>query len=80
MTCCGRGRKEKPRPLVAPAALPPNPKIPRGRSLVYVGGRIRHVRGKATGLVYHVGPGARFVRVHSDDLEQFLDDREFVSR
>ena len=78
MTCGGGGR---PRRRVAPERrLPPNPDVPDGVELVYLGGRVERIRGTGSGLRYHVGPTARFVHVDPRDLEEVVSRPDFMRR
>ncbi len=60
------------------AVLPPNPWIPDGIKLLYLGVNRRRVEGEATGFVYHADPARREIEVAREDLPSVLRNRAFV--
>lgn len=62
----------------APAALPPNPDLPQGVRLLYMGTVPKRLEGAGTGLVYHAAPERRDLVVHPADVESVLTNRAFV--
>lgn len=62
----------------APAALPPNPVVPQGVRMIYMGTSSKRIEGAATGFVYHAAPGRRDLLVHPDDVVSVLTNRAFV--
>jgi len=60
------------------ATVDRNPTVRRGVEVVYLGSKPKSRSGAATRLVYHVAPGARFVRVDKRDLPELLASGEFT--
>lgn len=74
--CCGQVRRRR-RPRID-EALPSNPEVPGGVRLIYLGAGRMRVRGKASGLDYHVSDHHRRLTVHPDDIAGILGDRGFI--
>jgi hypothetical protein len=46
--------------------------------VIYLGAGTKHVRGKGTGLEYHVSDHHRRLKVHRDDVAALLRNRAFI--
>lgn len=62
----------------APTALPPNPVVPQGVRMLYMGTVPKRLEGAATGFVYHAAPERRELDVHPADVASVLMNRAFV--
>jgi hypothetical protein len=72
MSCCGQPAPRRPAPRDHTVALPPNPSIPRGVRLLFIGdGRIALI-GAGSGTTYTVSAQRRAFRVHTIDAPALL--------
>ncbi len=78
MTCCGGSAPDVASRGARAVKVARNPVVRRGVEVVYLGSKPKSHSGTATRLVYHVAPGARFVRVDRRDLPELLASGEFT--
>ena len=78
MTCCGSRARNVGRRVTRPPAVLDNPMVARGVEVVYVGSKSKRFPCVASGLVYHVAPGSRFVRVDRRDVDELFATGEFT--
>lgn len=77
--CCGHPvpRRRRPMPQAAPM-LPPNPRVPDGVRLLYLGGGPQKLRGPATGLSYYVSEHRRAFTAPAEDARAFARRRDVI--
>jgi hypothetical protein len=78
MTCCGGRPPEVARRAARVTLRDRNTAVRRGVEVVYLGSTPKSHSATVSGLVYHVAPGARFVRVDRRDLPELLASGEFT--
>jgi hypothetical protein len=77
--CCGqRSRPRRLRPA-DDEALPSNPKIPGGKSMLYLGWGRRNLKGKVTGKTYYVSNSRRKFTVDAADVPS-IRSREVIEK
>lgn len=74
--CCGQpAPRRRPPPRVP---LAPNPRVPNGVRLLYLGEGRADLLGRATRLTYHVSDQRRDFTAHPDDVAGLLRPRRVI--
>lgn len=77
-SCCGGSLRRRVKKVVS--TLPPNPKIDRGVTIIYLGSGDVKLVGEASGLTYYASDHKRHFKVHLGDADSILRRRDFIMK
>lgn len=75
--CCGQTARRRYKTPARPK-LPPNPQITGGIKLIYIGAGQKTIRGKSSGLKYHLSDYRRHFKADPEDVDDILKSRLFM--
>jgi len=74
-SCCGSNLKRS-KPAVAP--IPTNPKVQRGKAVIYLGTGAFRIKGAESGNIYHASDHQRHFSVEAADLPSVLRNPNII--
>jgi hypothetical protein len=75
--CCGHPSRRRRQPELT-QRLPPNPAVPGGVRLLFLGAGHEALRGPESNSRYHVSSGHRYFTVHAKDVPGLLRRRDVI--
>jgi hypothetical protein len=78
-SCCGGFMHGKKKTIII-EALPPNPIVSRGVTILYLGAGIKEITGGGSGTKYYVSNHHRQLKVFPEDAEVILRKPYFIRK
>jgi hypothetical protein len=75
-TCCGSNLRKRITTVKTP--LLPNPKIPGGIAVIYLGSGNISVKGTGSASVYHASDHNRHFRIYTEDADSILKRPDII--